>query len=219
MRKKAAWLVLWLGSVVLAWFLGGSYGEGVTRVTRTGSEPRDEPLVRTVLRSRPARDAESTGGKGRGEGGDRVQAPPSEPEPIHYDEIKSAAEFSRQAMAFVEAQLRRGPDGHRALLKMAAEWSERETQLEMLFAKDMDRLPRLVYPWIRLLVRRESDVVAFVDTVVATAAESPEWFNALDPDSLGLITEDVGPIPPGMTSDQTIARIRNNLGRIPEKRT
>jgi len=215
------WGALWLGSVVLAWFVGDSRGEDSARAARTDSQARGEQTAGTVRGSRAANVAGGDLGKGRGEGGNKAPgastAPLPEPEPIRYDEIKTADEFSRQAMAFIDAQLRRGPEGHRALLLMFAEWDKHEDQIEMLFASNSDQLPKLIYPWIRMIVRRESDVVAFVDTVFATAAETPEWFEAIDDESMTLITEIIGPILPGMTSEQTIARIRENLGKMLKK--
>jgi len=213
------WGALWLGSVVLAWFVGGSRGEDSARATRTDSQARGQQTAGTVRGSRAAKVVNDDSGKGRGEGGNKASdaSTPPLPEPIRYDEIKTAEEFSRQAMAFIDAQLRRGPEGHRALLLMFAEWDKHEDQIEMLFASDPDQLPQLIYPWIRMIVRRESDVVAFVDTVFATAAETPEWFEAIDDESMMLITEIIGPILPGMTSEQTIARIRENLGKMLKK--
>ncbi len=213
------WGALWLGSVILAWFVGGSRGEDSARAARTGTQARGEKTTGTVRASREVDRSGDEFGKGRGEGGDKAPnaSTPPLPEPIRYDEIKTAEEFSRQALAFIDAQLRRGPEGHRALLLMLSEWDKHEDQIEMLFASNPDQLPKLIYPWIRLIVRRESDVVAFVDTVFATAAETPEWFEAINEDSMTLITEMIGPILPGMTSEQTIARIRENLGKMLKK--
>jgi len=146
----------------------------------------------------------------------KASVPPA-PDPIPFDSIKTAEEFSEHALAYVDAQLRRGPEGHRDLLLMFAEFSRRETQLEMLFAREINELPKLIYPWLRLIVKRENDVVGFVDTLFQTAADTPEWFDAIADETLSLITEVIGPILPGMTSDKMIARIRKNLGRVREK--
>jgi len=219
MQTRVVVGLLWLGSLILAWFLGNLGGQETGRAEREQSSAAPDRKQGLGPRKR-ASATPSTAKVERGPSsatGAAASTVPPKPEPLDFDSLKSAQQFSDEAMAIIDAHLRRGPEGHRDLMLLLSEFGNREEQIEMLFAKDISEAPKLIYPWLRLLVHREQQVVDFVDTVFETAAETPDWFKALDPQTLGMITDAIGPILPGMTSDEVIARIRKNLGKVLQK--
>jgi hypothetical protein len=126
----------------------------------------------------------------------------------------SGAEASRAFMEFVDAQLGRGDKGHAAIMAAIGQvWEDRET-MQQLFGDETQAI-RELYPWLRFLVQRETDMVGLTDYVFRTMADAPNDFADLpDDDILEIFTEGIGALLPGAVDEETMNIFRAYAEKI-----
>ena len=205
----------WLGSLVLAWLLGTSFGFGGDDAARSSGE-------RKATAPAAPRGAAPEGGSGGAAAGDSAPAPPPSPdageasasperaeaddEPFTLEGLTTPADVSAGLMAYADRKLKQGPEGHKQLLKTMDALMRDRALREML--RDESRLVPLAYPWVKFLVDRDRYVVAMTETIYKTAAEDPQWFAELDDDTLEPFTEGIAVILSGAADEKTMARFR-----------
>lgn len=113
---------------------------------------------------------------------------------------------------YYAAQLKRGPDGHRELLRALGKFQEDELLQERV-RMDQEAWGRCSYRWMRFLVRHEKEAVALLETLLEEAAANRTWFRALSPETFSTISDYWGYVP-GMVDDKKLARLRLLLERV-----
>ncbi len=135
-------------------------------------------------------------------------APGGEPAAFSLEGVTDAADASKKFMAFVEAQLARGDAGFAAILQaLDSLWRDKE-KMQALFA-DEGAASRQLYPWIKLLVERDAQVIDLTEYVFKKMAEDPKSFaNTANPNELEIFTEGMGFLMPGAVPADRLARLR-----------
>ena len=141
-------------------------------------------------------------------------APSGEPLAFSLEGVTDPADASKKFMAFVEANLGRGDAGFAAILQaLDGVWKDKE-KMRVLFA-DEAAAARELYPWIKMLVKREAQVLDLNEYVFRTMAEKPsEFANFTESNQLEIFTEGLGFLTPGAVSEDRLARLRGYAEKI-----
>jgi hypothetical protein len=105
--------------------------------------------------------------------------------------------------------LEQGPEGHKRLFRTIDRLARDRGSLALLGADEEASL--LIYPWLRFFILREQALASMAETVVVTAAESPAWFEDLDPNTVRVFLYLVGYALPSMLDDARLAALRDRL--------
>jgi hypothetical protein len=228
--RNLPWILAWTASLAGAWFLG--------RETAPAPEPAPESLERADTTSggpgEPGARLQGSGGTGRPTdtsprgGGDGVtlapnRAPgdalktlvvPAQPTgtPLSLDGAHTPEEILARLMAYASAQLAGGRSAQMELYK-TLDRLVRDKTLERVFDDRTDG-PRAVYPLVRFLVERDAQVVDMFENVLKTAVDEPSFFEGTDDDTLEVVTEGLGPILPGMVSEERMERLRGHVKAV-----
>jgi hypothetical protein len=134
--------------------------------------------------------------------------------PLDLENLKSAEDFLARFFAYAAAHLAGGEAAHKELYKAFSGLVQKDSVLEPLFGSDETAM-RHVYPMIRFLVDRDAQVVDFTETVLKTAAEEPSFFEGEERDeALEILCEGIGPMLPGLISEERLERLRGYVKRV-----
>ena len=216
----------WIASVVLAWYLGGAAtdeaNERLPRETpRTFQQALDEANAETEKEWREIfaeSDELPSAPRKRPTGGPPGKEQPHAQAPFSLEGIETAEDASKRFMAFADAKLHQGPEGHLELFRALDTLTQNTESFEHLF-EDEATMMRLLYPWVKFLVERDQRVIGMAETLYKTAAENPSWFEGTDDDTFEIFTEGLAVLLPGAVDAATLARFRGyveNVMAMPE---
>ncbi len=217
---------MWIASVVLAWYLGGAAidetSERLARETRSNAqEALDRHNAKTEREWREIfseSDELPSPTRKRPTGNPRGEEPSDGPATFSLEGIETAEEASKRFMAFADAKLRQGPNGHLELFRTLDTLAQNADSFRHLVVDEAAAM-RLLYPWVKFLVERDQRVIAMAETLYKTAAENPSWFEGTDDDTFEIFTEGLAVLLPGAVDAATLARFRGyveNVMAMPE---
>jgi hypothetical protein len=171
-----------------------------------------------------ARSAEETSGDAgapnTGAGGgvpDPMAAPDAALDPeaaFSLEGVSDGREASQRMMQFAKAQLGRGDAGFAAILKAMDALLADKDRMRSLFS-DETAASRELYPWIKLMVEREAQMLDLNEYVFRTMAENPQQFAAsAGDDALEIFTEGFAFVLPGAVPEERLARMRGYAKKI-----
>ncbi len=207
-RGRLFLAVFWLGSVIAAWFLG-SLSEGVrgpepNRYTarrdaaRRESDGRVDPIA-VVARSKTDPEAGTPAAFEAGELPD-------------FRSARTAGDAYDLLFRYYDVQLKRGPDGHRALLRAFGKIAEDE-MLQDRFLSDPGGWERQTYRVVRFLIGHEKEAVELFETMLKAAAANRPWFRELSPETLFELSQYWAYLP-GMVDDKKLAHLSLLLEKV-----
>lgn len=212
---------------------GAAGGEGPATERELALESQVEDLKSRLAEERSRRARGGDGGRARiaeaeasdalpapppndlaGAAADAAAAPVDPAAPFTLEGVSSAREASQRFMDFVEAQLGRGDAGFAAILDaVAAVWKDKQA-IESLFS-DEAAAARELYPWIKLMVQREPQMLDLNEYVFKTMAEKPQQFASFtDDNALEIFTEGFAFVLPGAIPEDRMARMRGYAKKI-----
>lgn len=231
MKTAAVFGVLWLATLGGAWFLGReSAPKPETSDIDLASEPSSprkdgDAGSGDALASRPSAGAPALEGVAAPTRPAAAGAPTSglkRPEvavvspdlPLNLEDLKSAEDFLARFFAYAAAHLAGGETDHKELYKAFSGLLEKEALLEPLFGND-EAAMRHLYPTMRFLMDRDAQVVDFTETMLKTAADEPSFFEGEERDeAMEILCEGIGPLLPGVISEQRLERLRGYVKRV-----
>ncbi|MDJ0522408.1 MAG: hypothetical protein QNJ90_10100 [Planctomycetota bacterium] len=217
-----ALLVVALG---LGWLLGsqtGGGGDSDATDARVVSLQEENARLRRALGERgptldPGAGLQGTGpvpGAGTGTtgsgGAEPAKGTPEEVTEFDIATFDHPDKAFRAFLAYADTMLKRGPEGHLALLETINEtFAEKpgERIVEQLLG-DEDQAVRYMYPLIRFALNHDAQIVDMTETIFKTMAENPQRFRELDDDPLEMFTEGVAVMLPGMVDAKRLERFR-----------
>jgi len=119
-------------------------------------------------------------------------------------------------LAYARTMLDRGADGHLALLAtIDATFAQKagEARVRELVGGE-EQVVRYLYPVIRFALNHDAQVVDMTETVFRTMAEHPKRLEKISNNALGLFTEGVAVMLPGMVGPKRLARLRTHAQKI-----
>ncbi|MHC4341593.1 MAG: hypothetical protein ACYSX0_15455 [Planctomycetota bacterium] len=215
MRKSVVIGILWIATLVLVWFLGSSTGP---QAARSAAQPREgqgaAPVPEARVRHFPVADFL-----------EEEATEPEEPsgagvveklEPFTFENITSIDQASTLFMKFAKRKLDEGPGGHLELYRILDQVAQ-DNELQQRLFRNEEEMIRHLYPWVKFLVDNDQKVVGMLETLYRTAAETPEWFEGTDNDTLEPFTEGLAILLPSAVSEETLERFRGHVQRILER--
>lgn len=134
---------------------------------------------------------------------------------LDLSDVQTADELVARFLAYLEAALARGPDGHLDLLRtLDATLKDAEKTFERVAGRDEATASRLIYPLVRFAVLHEAQVVDVTETVFRAMAESPSSLADLDKNTLEIFTEGLGMVVPGAVDEDRLARLRGYVETV-----
>jgi hypothetical protein len=216
MRKSIVIGVIWIATLALAWSLGSNTG---TQAARSATQPREShgnlPTPGPRATESPRADlAEVEGTTEREEpsGGSTVE----KVEPFSLENITSVDQASTLFMKFAKHKLDEGPEGHLELFRILDQVAQ-DKELQQRLFRNEEAMIRHLYPWVKFLVNNDQKVVGMMETLYRTAAETPEWFEGTDNDTLEPFTEGLAILLPSAVSEETLDRFRGHVQKILER--
>lgn len=219
--RALPWIVLWAATVAAAWHLGRTSPEGPL-APRDGEEQAPasaswSPGAGPSLSAGPGRPRSTGPSRGTGAASERLRGPavaqvPSDA-PLSLEGVRTADDLLARLFAFAAAQLAQGPQGHRALYRALDGLLAKDQPLERLLASE-ERLAPHLYPLARFLMERDEQLVDMLETLLATAADEPAFFEGTDDETFELFSQGLGPLLPGMLSPERLERIRGQVERV-----
>jgi hypothetical protein len=141
-------------------------------------------------------------------------APGGEVAAFSLEGVTDAADASKKFMSFVEAQLKRGEPGFAAILQALDGLFKEKEKMQALFS-DEAAASRQLYPWVKLLVNHDAQVIDLTEYVFKSMAENPAAFADMsEPKQLEIFTEGLGFLMPGAVPDERLARMRGYAEKI-----
>ena len=179
--------------------------------------PRGE-VARTRSRDESAAEGDAQVDAAAAEASSPAAAPGAEagaePAAFSLEGVTDAAAASKKFMAFVEAQLKRGEPGYAAILAALDGLFKDKEKMQALFS-DEAAASRQLYPWVKLLVNHDAQVIDLTEYVFKTMAENPSAFeNTTDSNQLEIFTEGMGFLMPGAVPEDRLARFRGYAEKI-----
>jgi hypothetical protein len=134
--------------------------------------------------------------------------------PVDLEGSKTADELMARFFSFAAAHLAGGPEEHKALYKRLVGLVGKEGLMRALFPEEEAALP-YAYPLVRFVVERDAQVVDAFETLLATGAEQPAFFEGeTSDDVMELLVEGVGPLLPGAVGPERLERLRGYVKAI-----
>jgi hypothetical protein len=132
--------------------------------------------------------------------------------PLDLEGAHTQDEILARLFAHAAANLAGGKDAHRHLYRTLDTLLKGKV-LDQVFGDPSDG-PRAIYPLARFLVERDAQVVEFAENVLRAAVDDPLFFEGTEGKTLEVLTEGVGPILPGMVSDERLERMRGHVKAV-----
>jgi hypothetical protein len=203
MNKRIALVLLWAGTVTLAWFLGRT---GQVKQQPAPHRPRQDASDSSIYRiDGPAQSVseelstKTTPGRRR-----FTKAPPPS-----FKKVKTSMELVDLVLAWIDKRLREGPEGHKHIVRTAATIQE-----EDLKGIDFGRIDQMNFVVLRFVIQREPWIVDFAETMYRTAAETPEWFQERDDWVFDVLSDEAAEVLPWIVSRKRLERFRDYAQRI-----
>ncbi|MHC4934202.1 MAG: hypothetical protein ACYTGV_18675, partial [Planctomycetota bacterium] len=208
--------ILWIATLVLAWFLGSNSSPQAARSAAQpreghGAAPEPEPRSAPIPAADLAEEEETTEAA-KPSGAGIVE----EVEPFTIENLTSVDQASTLFMKFAKHKLDQGPEGHLELLRILDQVAQ-DKELQQRLFRNEEELIRHLYPWVKFLVNNDQKVVGMMETLYRTAAETPEWFEGMDDNTLEPFTEGLAILLPSAVSEETLDRFRGYVNRILER--
>jgi len=203
-RKRIALVLLWAGTVTLAWFLGRTGQVKQQTVPHrlrndAGDSSTEYRVDKAELDRASAKQANSRPGARR-----FTKAPPPS-----LENIKTSLELVDLVLAWVDKRLREGPEGHKHIVRTAATIQE-----EDFHGIDVGEMERMDFVVLRFVIQREPWIIDFAETMYRTAAETPEWFQERDSWVFEVLSDEAAEVLPWIVSRKRLARFRDYAQRI-----
>lgn len=210
--------VLWIASLALAWMFGSQFSAESTTHAQRSTPPGTPGEIpdRSVSRDLAPGELPPTALPGSARRSDSKSADPR-PDPEEEYEftlegVETLEELSARFMRYADIKLRQGPEGQMELLRKTDALMQ-ESAVRSLMRDEREGM-RLLYPWIRFLVDRESQVLSMTETIYRKAANEPALFEGLDDDTLEVFTEGVAMLLPSAVDAETLDRCRKYAEQI-----
>jgi hypothetical protein len=204
MNKRIVLVLLWAGTVTLAWFLGRTgQVKQQTVPHRFRGEAADSQSIYRVDEAGPNASEEqstkTTPGRRR-----FTKAPPPS-----FENVKTSLELVDLVLAWLDKRLREGPEGHKHIVRTAATIQE-----EDLKGIDFGQIGQMEFVVLRFVIQREPWIVDFAETMYRTAAETPEWFQERDSWVFEALSDEAAEVLPWIVSRKRLERFRDYTQRI-----
>lgn len=218
--RNPLWIVLWVGSLAGAWFLGseGVLGAGTadgakdesasTQVTEL-QEQLDTLKAELHARGPALEGATDAGGSIEGRVG--VVKPETEAEfkPVYefsFENIKTAEEAVAHFLAYGKTMLGMGREGHLKLFDQICAWGEDkefQQKVEQLFGSG-ERAIRHIVPLIQAGLDHREEIADMNETMLVQMLENPSYFEGKDDDPLEIFTQGLGFLMPAVVSEDRL---------------
>jgi hypothetical protein len=123
---------------------------------------------------------------------------------LSLEDAAGVDDLARRLVAYLEAQLARGTQGHLDLLRSFDE-KTLEPALKRAVDSDADGA-RLVYPLLRFALQHEAQTADFVETTIRTMAEDPKALDGVDGEVLEAVVEGLAPALSAISAER-VARV------------
>jgi len=218
--NKTGTTILGVLALGLGWLLGAQTGGGSADATNAEIvRLQDENAqFRRLLGERGPRLPPVVGLKGsapRNPGEAPASGSPastSHPDVTSFDitTFDDADQAFQAFLAYAATMLAKGEEGHLALLEaISRNFADKpgEQVLKEMLGNEEQAL-RYLYPLIRFAMNHDAEVVDMTETVFKTMAKDPQRLRDVDNDPIGLFTEGVAVMLPGMVDAKRLERFR-----------
>lgn len=143
-------------------------------------------------------------------------APVEAPASFDITEFENAQDAFASLLAYAEAQLARGPEGHLALLQTLNDtiFDDPGRKVTQQLVASEEEAARFLYPVIKFAMDHHVQVADMMETIYKTAAEDPARFEDFDDDTLEMFTEGIAYVMPGMVGPDRLARLSKHAEAI-----
>ncbi len=129
--------------------------------------------------------------------------------PFDISKYENAEDAFAALMAYAQAMLAKGPEGHMALLKAINDtiFEKPGRDITRQLIPSEEEAARFIFPLIKFAMDNNVQVADMLETIYKTAAEDPAQLEDLDDDVLEIFTEGIAWVVPGMVGEERLKRL------------